>query len=78
MTILTDGKKTVGFTMKLAINGNYTNDCSNDFFDVGGLPYNPQTEAYTVPDVDYCIEQAKEWETGDENAPEQTLWLEYF
>lgn len=36
-------------------------DWSQDFFEAGGLPYDDETNTYTVPDVEYCIEQAEDW-----------------
>ena len=58
-------------------NGNqYSPDWSNDFFEVGVLPYNEDADAYTVPDVDYCVDMANDWQKGigdfygDESDPE--------
>lgn len=64
MTKLTDGKKTVEITMKMWKYGQYTPDWSNDFFEVGGLEYDEELDAYKVNDVDYCIEQAEDWKNG--------------
>lgn len=57
---LTDEKKTVEITM-YDIN---SVEWSNDFFESANLEYSEEKEAYVVPDVGYCIEQAKDWETG--------------
>lgn len=49
----------------------YTYDCntgflspdfSHDFFTAGSLPYDPKTDCYTVDDVQYVIDVAREWE----------------
>lgn len=61
MTRLTDGTRTVEIAMNEWTGSGYTPDWSIDFFQVGSLPYNEETEAYTVPDVCYCIEQAEDW-----------------
>ena len=61
MTKLTDGKRTVGITMNIWTGTQYTEDWSSDFFQVGGLKYNEELEAYIVDDVEYCIDQAMDW-----------------
>lgn len=61
MTILTDGKRTVGICMLIWNGTSYGPDWSNDFFEVGALSMNDDG-AYTVQDVAYCIEQAEDWE----------------
>ncbi len=43
---------------------NWSPDWSNDFFDVGLLPYDDDVEAHIVPDLDYCIEMATDWENA--------------
>lgn len=45
----------------------FSPDWSNDFFESGCLPYDGELDAYEVEDIDYCIEQAQEWEDEDEN-----------
>lgn len=57
---LTDGKKTVEIKM-YGVNGI---EWSLDFFEAGGLPYDELNDTYYVHDVDYCIDQAKDWESG--------------
>lgn len=57
---LTDGKKTV----EVQIIGKNGIDWAEEFYEVGSLKYDEQADAYTVEDVDYCIEQAKDWEQG--------------
>lgn len=61
MTRLTDGTRTVEIAMTEWTGSGYTPDWSNDFFQVGSLPYNEETETYAVPDVDYCIDMAQDW-----------------
>lgn len=64
---LTDGKKTVEITMTVWTGAGYAPDWSADFFEAGGLRFNAEREAYIVDSVDYCIEQAQDWQnsTGD-------------
>lgn len=64
MARLTDGKKTVDITMNEWTGSEYTPDWSNDFFQVGCLSRNEDLDAYIVPDVDYCIDQANDWKNG--------------
>ena len=58
---LTDGKRTVQIEMRTWTGSNLTPDWSEDFFNAGLLQRNPDTDAYCVNDVDYCIEQANDW-----------------
>ena len=64
---ITDGKKTVSIKLTTWNGTGYDPDWSNDFFNAGSLPYDEETDTYTVEDVDYCIEQAMDWKnsTGD-------------
>lgn len=64
MTRLTDGQRTVEITMNEWTGSGYTPDWSNDFFVTGSLPYNAESDAYEVKDVDYCVEQAMDWKKG--------------
>ena len=64
MIRLTDGKKTVEIEMCDWTGSGYTPDWSRDFFEVGGLPYDDENNVYIVDDVDYCVEQARDWEHG--------------
>lgn len=53
-------------------------DFSNDFFEAGSLPFCEELDAYLVPDVEYCIEQAQDWNLNigdyyDENASEDDI-----
>ena len=63
---LTDEKKTVEIRMMTWDDDatGYSPDYSTDFFEAGGLPYNEVRDAHEVADVDYCIDQAKDWEAG--------------
>ena len=31
---------------------------------MGGLPYDAETDTYTVDDVEYLVEQAEDWRNG--------------
>lgn len=62
---ITDGKKTVDIRMMTWTGSGYSPDWSLDFFEAGSLPYNDQTDTYTVQDVDYCIEQARDWQHSE-------------
>ena len=57
--ILTDNKKTIEITMHTWDGSDYSPDFSIDFF---AAPYSEELDAYVVDDVDYCIEQAEDWE----------------
>lgn len=63
-TILTDGNKTAEIIMHTWDGTQYGPDFSDDFFIVGGLPetFIFDRVAYMVDDVEYCIEQARDWE----------------
>lgn len=39
----------------------YSLDWSQDFFEVGALPYDEDADAWLVDDVEYCIDQAEDW-----------------
>ena len=55
---LTDGRKTMEITI-CDWNGNsYGEDWSQEYFSAGSLPYDEETDAYLVPDVDYCVDMA--------------------
>lgn len=55
---ITDGKKTVEIKIQRWNGSCYGPDWSADYFDAGSLPYNEDTDTYTVDDVDYCIDMA--------------------
>ena len=62
MIRLTDGYATVSVEMKTwdEHNQRYTPDRAPEFFDVGGLPIDPSTQAYMVEDVNHCLDQARD------------------
>lgn len=64
MTRLTDKTRTVEITMCEWTGSGYTPDWSNDFFQVGVLQYSADRDAYIVADVEYCAEQAEDWQLG--------------
>lgn len=64
----------------------YTEDWSNDFFEVGALEHDEEDDfLYLVDDVDYCIAEAKDWENArgdyavgpdcDENIENRTVFV---
>lgn len=56
---LTDGKKIVEIKIQRWNGNGYDPDWSNDYFNSSTLPYNEETDTYTVENVDYCIETAQ-------------------
>ena len=64
---ITDGKRTVEIRMMVWQGTGYSPDWSNDFFDAGLLPFDEEVEAYTVEDVEYCIDAALEWAKESED-----------
>ena len=64
---LNDGKKVAEITMRVWNGSGCGPDWSIDFFEAGGLSYDEESDCFTVPDVDYCIDQAKDWAAEDEN-----------
>ena len=60
---LTDTIKTIEITMRTWDGLNYSPDFAIDFFEA---PYSAELDAYVVDDVDYCIDQAKEWAAENE------------
>lgn len=58
--ILTDNNKTIEITMHTWTGSDWGLDYSFDFFDMA--PYDEEREVYVVDDVDYCIEEAEDWE----------------
>lgn len=63
---MTDGKNTINIEMKVWEDTKYSPDFSNDFFDAGCLNRD-ENDFYIVKDIDYCIDQAKEWSNESEN-----------
>jgi hypothetical protein len=55
---ITDGTKTVEIRIQKWNGSGYDPDWSNDYFSAGSLPYDEETDTYTVDDVDYCIDMA--------------------
>lgn len=66
MARLTDGQRIVDIMMRIwdPYKNDFTPDWSNDFFQVGTLPYDDEEDAYLVKDVEYCIDQAENWKYG--------------
>lgn len=60
MTNFTDGTKMVSIWME-NVNGV---EWSADFYDVGGLEYDEEAEAYKVESIEYLIDQAKDYMAG--------------
>lgn len=56
---LTDGTKTVEISIRRWNGSGYDPDWANDFFNAASLPYDEETDTYTVADVDYCIDMAQ-------------------
>lgn len=63
MIMLTDGKRTFGISMETWDGNHYSPDMAAEFFEVGSLPCDDDG-AYIVPDVDYCIDYARDWQDG--------------
>ena len=64
MARLTDGNKTVEITMCVWNGSGYNPDWSGDFFSVGNLEYDEESEAHVIKSVDYCIKQAEDWKNS--------------
>jgi hypothetical protein len=62
---ITDGKKTVDIKLVIWEGTQYSPEWTADFLDAGGLPYDEETETYTVQDVDYVIDQAMDWKNSE-------------
>lgn len=87
MTILTDGKNTAGITMRTWTGSGWGPDWSNDFYEVGGLKKVDVCGelAHEVDDLDYCIEQAHDWENkrgdffddGEPDVDDRQVWIHY-
>lgn len=61
MTKFYDGKKILTISMK---DTNTNIDWENEFFEVGGLFYNSDLNAYKVDDVDYLVDYATDYANG--------------
>lgn len=64
MTRFTDGTKTIELEMRVWNGFDYDPAFEDEFFDVGGLEYDANEDAYIVEDVEYLIEQAMDWKYG--------------
>lgn len=65
MTRLIDTQgRIIEIEMKVWNGEQYSPDWSNDFFEVGELQRDEENDAYMVQDVEYCIEQAEDWENS--------------
>lgn len=62
---MTDGKRTIEILIHRWNGSGYDPDFSADYFDAGGLPYDEETDTYTVEDVDYCIDMAENGGEGE-------------
>lgn len=69
---ITDGKKKI----KIEIVDENRVDWSEDFFEAGLLKYNEEKEAYEVPDIDYCVEQAMEYIAEDSRSEVEVKEIE--
>lgn len=56
---MTDGKRTIDILIHRWNGSGYDPDFSLDYFSAAQLPYDEETDTYTVEDVDYCIDIAK-------------------
>lgn len=63
---MTDGKRTVEINIMTWNGTGYGQDWSAEYFDAGMLPYDEETDTYTVQDVQYCIDMAED--TGEDGA----------
>lgn len=80
MTRLFDGKRIAEITMTVWDGARYSADWSNDFFGTGLLPFDEETGAYKVSNVEYCIDEAincirrqGEYAADDEPVPGSTV-----
>lgn len=64
MTRFTDGDNVVEISMCIWDGHQYGYDWEDDFYDVGNLDYDERFDAYIVEDVEYLVEQAKDWQDG--------------
>lgn len=53
---LNDGKKMIEISIRRFDGTNLSPDWAEDYFCSGSLPYDEETDSYTVGDVDYCVE----------------------
>lgn len=72
MIRLTDGKRVVEISMMTWTGFGWSPCWAADFFVVGTLEENEDLEAFEVQDLDYCLNEAQDWENGigDYDTPE--------
>lgn len=63
---ITDGKRTVEINIMTWNGAGCGPDLAEEYFNAGALPYDEEKDAYTVQDVQYCIDMAEG--TGEEGA----------
>ena len=63
---ITDGKRTVEINIMTWNGTGYGPDWAGEYFNAGALAYDEENDAYTVQDVQYCINMAEG--TGEEGA----------
>ena len=69
MTRLFDNNNVLEIEMRVwnSEHSSYSPDWSNDFFVTGCLRYDEEKDGYSVDNVDYCVDQAMEWEKENED-----------
>lgn len=60
----TDREKILEIEMRTFDGTSHGQDFSGEFFSSPNLTYNEYRDAYLVDDVDYLVEQAKDWKAG--------------
>lgn len=58
MTRLNDGNSIIQVEMCVWNGHNYSEDWSNEFFEVGQLSWDEETDSYIVDDVELCVDAA--------------------
>lgn len=56
---ITDGKRTVEINIMTWTGTGYGPDWAGEYFDAGALTRDEENDAYTVQDVQYCINMAE-------------------
>lgn len=64
MTKFYDGKKVVEIHM-VDNDGTSPESFEGDFFEIGGLPFDEEKDAYFVKDVDYLVDYAESYAVGE-------------
>lgn len=70
---LTDGKNVIEISMNKWEGNGYSPDWADEFFECADAKYNEEMDAYNVPDLQYCLDEAQSWEQEDED---NNLWVE--